>query len=254
MSSAELDILEREVEAARAKFAADVGRMRDPANYRLLKDDLLEEAKQTKDELLDKAKSAAGDAAQNLLKNVKERAIANPAAAVAIGAGLAWRLFTHPPIASILVGVGLVSLLRTPPQQPAYRSIYEDRPDMNGPGQPLGVQIADAATMAKDKVRHLVEAVGDDLKYRTDEVQRGASDLAQELGQKARETVHDAQAALQRAAESTRAKAGHAVTAVQEALPDQQMRDNLLLGVAALAVTAAVGMAYQRRNESRDAA
>jgi hypothetical protein len=258
MSSAELDVLEREVEAARAKFAADVGRLRDPANYRRLKDDLIGEANQTKDELLDKAKSAASDAAQNLLEDVKQRAIANPAAAAAIGAGLAWRLFTHPPIASILVGLGLVSLLRTSPQQPAYRSIYEDNPGMNGHGQPIGVQMTDAAMAAKEaaaeKVRDWTEAAGDELRERAGDMQRGAADLMQ----KARETVNDAtaasQAAAQRAAESVRAAAGQTATAVREAIPEQETRDNLLLGVAALAVTAAVGMAYQRRSENREAA
>jgi hypothetical protein len=241
MSSAELDVLEREVEAARAKFAADIGRLRDPRSYRLLKDDLLIEAKQTKDELLEKARSAASDAARDLLNQAKEKAIANPAAAAAIGAGLAWRLFTHPPIASILVGVGLVSLLRTTPHQPAF----------NGHGKTVGAQISDAATSAKDAVRGWADGVGDDLQERAGEIKRGAAHAAQDLAQQARETVHDAQAAVQRAAEGARAQAAEAATAVQDAFADQQTRDNLLLGVAALAVAAAVGISYQQRNESR---
>jgi hypothetical protein len=250
MSSAELDNLEREVEAARAKFAADVGQLRDPSNYRLLKDDLLVEAKQTKDELLGKAQIAVTDAAQNILADVKERAIANPAAAVAIGAGVAWRLFTHPPIASILVGVGLVSLFRNSPPKPAYRSIYEDRPDMNGSGKPIGVQIADAAGMVRDKVRDWAEGAADEMKQRVDAVQRGTSNLAQDLSQKARETLHDARDAAQRTVASTPLKAGRLADIVRDASPDPQSRDNLLLGVAALAVTAAVGMAYQRHSET----
>jgi hypothetical protein len=38
--------------------------------------------------------------------DVKARAAANPAAVIAIGAGLAWRLLQRSPIASALIGVG----------------------------------------------------------------------------------------------------------------------------------------------------
>jgi hypothetical protein len=223
MSSVELDALEREVEAARAKFAADVGRLRDQRNYRLLKDDLLAEAKQTKDELLDK--SAASDAAQNLLQQVKAKAIANPAAAAAIGTGLAWRLLRHPPIASILVGVGLLSLWRTTPPEPA-RSL-------------------------KDTVRGWVEGAADDLQERASDVGRRVADQVQDLTEQARATVQDAQDAVEHAAEGTRAQAEKAASTMQDAFADPQTRDNVLLGAAALAIAGAVGISYQRRNESR---
>ena len=41
--------------------------------------------------LVDKTKEAAKDGAQRFLTELKERAAANPVAALAIGAGLAWR-------------------------------------------------------------------------------------------------------------------------------------------------------------------
>jgi vacuolar-type H+-ATPase subunit H len=226
MSSAELDALEREVEATRAKFAADVGRLRDPRSYRLLKDDLLAEAKQTKDELLDKAKNVASDVAQDLLKQVKEKAIANPAATAAIGAGLAWRLFTRPPIASILVGLGLVSLWRTMPPEPP-RSL-------------------------KDAVWGWAEGA-DDLQERASDLQRGVAQQVQDIAHQARATFHDAQDVVEHAAEGARAQAEKAASVVQDTFSDPQTRDNVLLGAAALAVAAAVGISYQRRNESRAA-
>ena len=47
---------------------------------------------------------AAKDGAQRLFTELKDRAAANPVAALAIGAGLAWRLVHRPPIATLLVG------------------------------------------------------------------------------------------------------------------------------------------------------
>jgi glutamate synthase domain-containing protein 2 len=41
--------------------------------------------------------------------------------------------------------------------------------------------------------------------------------------------------------------AGHASSSVQQALNDQDLRDKVLIGVAGLAVAAALGIAYQRR-------
>jgi hypothetical protein len=63
--------------------------------------------------VLEKAKERASDAVQRAVAKLKGRAAANPAAALAIGAGLAWRLAHRPPIASLLVGVGC--LWRTTP-------------------------------------------------------------------------------------------------------------------------------------------
>src|SRR5205807_2610581 len=62
-------------------------------------------------------KQEAKSGLQSVIEDVKGRAAANPAAALAIGAGLAWRLVRHPPIATALIGAGLVSLFRTPPVQ-----------------------------------------------------------------------------------------------------------------------------------------
>ena len=48
MSAADLNALERDVEAARARFADDLARLRSPANHARFKDDLLAEARETK--------------------------------------------------------------------------------------------------------------------------------------------------------------------------------------------------------------
>src|SRR4051794_23238835 len=84
MSEADLNTLEHDVEQARARFAADLARVRSPTTFANFKDDLLAQARDTKD---------------GLLHDLKDRAIANPIATLAIGAGVAWRLVRHPPIA-----------------------------------------------------------------------------------------------------------------------------------------------------------
>src|SRR5262249_30390407 len=109
MSEAVLNALERDVEQARAKFADDLARLRSPANLAQFKDDLWADAREAKDEVIDRAKEAAQDGAQRFLAELKARVAANPLATIAIGAGLAWRLVHRPPIATVLIGLGLIS-------------------------------------------------------------------------------------------------------------------------------------------------
>ena len=119
MSDAELNALERDVEQAERRFADDLARLRSPSTLARFKDDVWAEARETKDELVGKTKEAAKDGAERLFTELKERAAANPVAALAIGAGLAWRLVHRPPVATLLVGMGLVGLLRTSPARNA---------------------------------------------------------------------------------------------------------------------------------------
>ena len=71
-------------------------RLRSPRNVDNLKQDLWARASHTKDELVESTKDAATSVTQRAIEEVKNRAIANPAAALAIGAGLAWRIFQRP--------------------------------------------------------------------------------------------------------------------------------------------------------------
>jgi hypothetical protein len=71
-------------------------------------------------------------------------------------------------------------------------------------------------------------------------VAKQASSVVQGGGTAVRETATQI---ADKAAELTQ----HAAEVMREVAPDQEARDNLLLGAAALAVTAAIGIAYQRR-------
>jgi hypothetical protein len=68
-----------------------LARLRSPGTFSRFKDDVWTEVIETKDALVDKTTGAAKDGAQRILADLKERAVANPAAAVAIGAAMAAR-------------------------------------------------------------------------------------------------------------------------------------------------------------------
>ena len=125
----DLSFLELQVEEARAKLASDLAILRSPQTYREFGAEL---------------KSDAKSAVQRAIDDVKARAAANPSAALAIGAGLAWRLIKHPPIATVLIGAGALSLWRTTPAR------INDDDYLGTAQQRLGQQVSDAAETVRD--------------------------------------------------------------------------------------------------------
>jgi ElaB/YqjD/DUF883 family membrane-anchored ribosome-binding protein len=242
MSEAELNVLERDVEQARARFAGDLARLRSPATLSNFQDDLWARASETKDDLVEKAKDAATDGVQRLVSDLKEKAAANPAAALAIGAGLAWRLVHRPPIASLLVGIGLFSLWRTTPSE----------------GEGLVPRAADLAGQVKETLQEWSAGATENLTQIADK----ASAAAEEAYASARDTVSKVKTHATVAADQTAGSVQETMTHIRDQAsaagaktsaafrtitPNEETRDNLLLGAAALAVAAAVGIAYQRR-------
>jgi hypothetical protein len=228
MSEAELNALEREVELTRAKFANDLARLRSPHVLAEFKDDLWAYARDTKN---------------GVVADLKARAVANPGAVAALAAGVAWRLFHRPPIATFLVGLGLVGLLRTSPSQADYAkaedffdpeewksraSAFTDAAKQKV--QDLSAQAAEAAHDAKAQVTEAAASAAD----RASGALRYAGDMARD---RAARFTDDAVSVSERASPGLRA-----------AMPYRDDdRDNLLLGAAAVAVAAAVGLAVQRR-------
>ena len=90
MTEADLALLERDVVEARNRLTGDIARLRAPATLSGFKDDVV-----------DKMTKQASSTAQRVVADLKGRAAANPAAALAIGAGLLWRFAHRPPIATI---------------------------------------------------------------------------------------------------------------------------------------------------------
>jgi hypothetical protein len=254
MTKPELDQLERDVENARQRVSLDVQRLQSSTTLSAFKDEIRSEVREYRtelvdratayrDELVDRATNAVKDRAQGFVTEVKDRAAANPLAALAIGAGLVWRFIHKPPIATLLVGGGLIGLLKTDPQHPAL-------------GADLVPQAADWAVAAKDQAEQLTS---------------DASEMVAVAQTKVAEWVDNAGDALARAAVASEPvkealqtwgiDAGDAVsefTTMAKSLVEQgsqtlkriaqapEERDKYLLGAAAVALIAAVGIASQR--------
>jgi gas vesicle protein len=268
--------------------------------------------------LVDKTKEAAKDGAQRLFTELKERAAANPVAALAIGAGLAWRLVHRPPIATLLVGMGVVGLLRTSLARNSepYMGLHDEDPRLlhrYGAREPgLAARAGELADVVKDKVQDWSAEAGDAVRATATQVaetttavaerasralrdvREAARDTAENVGdraatmaERASDGLHDAKntaritaagvgdkaaavagqasQAVQDASDTVRETVAHmadqaavlgqqASHRIYEALPDKEDRDTYLLGAAALAVAAAVGIAYQRRSPHEDSA
>lgn len=241
MSKAELEQLEREAEQARSRLLGGLERLRSNDQLAEIKQRVTTDVTQVKSELMGTAKSAVRDRADGAMAEIKARIAANPAAALAIGAGIAWRLYRHPPVTSVLVGAGLMSLLRTDP----------DRPGM-------GADMAGRAADFAGSARHRVEdwrgsrasssesdssdgsgSVGEKIGALAETARERVTELASEASHTARDAMHDVARAADRWTASGR-------RAVSGAMPDND-RDRVLMGAAAFAIAAAVGIAAQRR-------
>jgi hypothetical protein len=282
MSDPSLHLLEREVEAARAKLWDDLSTLRSPTTYSEFTSDLKSEALDMKDALVDKAKSGAQSTFASFVDDLKARAAANPAAALAIGAGIAWRLIQRPPIATALIGAGLYSLFRTTPSQPAPRDnesflaqarerLVEQASDFAGSVKERAAAMGDVATEkaselaagVKDRALSLGEAVTekatelagaatDHTQQWSEEVRssvrRAAGDAPMIMGSE-RPTLEELRQSAMKAAERAKSRS----TAVSDdwlhdSLTNQQARDKFLLGAAGVAVVAALGIASHRRS------
>jgi hypothetical protein len=224
-----LSLLECEVEEARAKLASDLAILRSPQTYREFGAEL---------------KSNAQSAVQRAIDVVKARAAANPSATLAIGAGLAWRLVKHPPIATALVGAGVLSLWRTTPAR------INDDDYLRTAQQRLGEQVSDAAEAVKDYAVEQVVAAREKAVDYTESARETVEEVAASAAEQAAETLEQAREAATHISDKAVNAAQRATRQFGRAVADEGMRDQLLLGAAGLAVAAALGIAYQRR--SRD--
>src|SRR2546421_4851893 len=238
MSAAELNALEREVELTRARFASDLARLRAPHNLAEFKEDLWAQARETKD---------------GVLAEVKARASANPLAVMALAAGVGWRLFHRPPIATLLVGLGLVGLLRTSPSHADYDRAEDVFDPEEWRSRAIGfadaakqkvqdwsAQASQAAHEAKTQVADTAASVAE----RASDMVRNTGDSAREVLRGTGDTARDR---LTRLADDAASGSHQASARLRAAMTDRDDRDTILLGAAALAVAAAVGIAFQRR-------
>jgi hypothetical protein len=263
MPEPSLNQLEREVEGARAKLTSDLSRLRSPDTAAEFTEGLKQEAIEAKDALLDKAKASVQSTIESLIEDVKARAAANPAAALAIGAGVAWRLIRHPPIATALVGAGLISLFRTTPARMNGRTSADY---FSHAKNRLVEQATEAADVAKEKAIAFSETVSEQVTKATANVKDRLEDLsaqATSVAERAAEDTKERASAVWNKTAEDLAQVGQSARAtvssgtrdvvdqlwapVQGSMNDPAARDKLLLGAAGLAVITALGFACQRR-------
>ena len=251
MSDPDVHKLLHDVEHARAKLSNDLSRLSAPSTHAEFTSALKEEAVNAKDHLIEKTTSGVRSTLEDLAATLKAKAAANPAAALAIGAGIAWRLYQRPPIATALIGTGLISLLRTAPaitngQARDYLSHAAER--LTEQVSEVGGTIKEGAVAAvdtiKDQTAVLAKTANERLGQLSDHAQGMVQNAAANTGAHAAST-----------AEQLSDVADDLSRPIQNVLSDQESRDKLLLGFAGTAVVAALGMAFQRRiNERLDAA
>jgi hypothetical protein len=243
--------LERDVEAARAKLAGDLSVLRAPSTTTEFTEAVKGEVLETKDAVLDKMKATAHSAVSSFIDDVKARAAANPAAALAIGAGIAWRLIRHPPITTALVGAGLLSLYRTEPARVHGRA-PEDY--VSHAKKRLAEQASDAAEIVTDEARELSHAVSEKVSARVEELKIGVQNLTAQAASTTRQVAEEAGRRANnlfssRAEESPLGT--HFELPNREWLPgswqDPPVRDSLLLGAAGMAILTALAIGLDRR-------
>ena len=226
--------LEREVEIARARLSTNLSTLFSADTYAAFKGDLKDEARA---------------ALSRMVENVKARAAANPAAALAIGAGLTWRLVQRPPISVALIGAGIVSLLRT---TPVTSNGYFER-DYFAEGK---TRLKQQAGELADTVKEQAVEIAGEIKEQTNTLAASASDRVADavtsVKDQATQTVEDGWRSAAAASQSVGESAQRGIRFAHSAINDPDVRDNLLLGLAGVAVAAALGIAYQRGGQSAD--
>jgi hypothetical protein len=226
MPHPELDRLEGDVREARRRLKSDLEVLRAPETFSSFKEDVIGEARQSRDDIVANVKEAAANRAERLVADIKERAAANPVAVGAIAAGVAWRILRKPPITTMLVGYGLISLWRTKPGQPA-------------PGAETVYRAADLAVEAKEQVEQWGSEAGDVIARATDVVVPAVTETVQRWSADVGETVSQATT-------SARSLMASGSQSLQNIAMDKRERVKVLLVTAAVSLTAALGLTCLR--------
>jgi len=262
---------EREVEFARAKLKRDLSTLRSPATFSSFADELKAQVLEVKDATIENAKEAVRTGVEGFVEDIKGRAAANPAAALAIGAGIAWQLIRHPPITTLLIGAGVLSLWRTTPRtngrhddadywalgkQRLKQQINEFGVEASKVAGGAGHAIAEktgqatdvAVATAQDWSRGAAQTVADLTSKATAKAQAAVSSAREAVGDAGEQASVIATDATRRARSLTlNTAASLRDTAPTDLFRTADTRDKLLLGAAGLAVAGAVGIALQKR-------
>jgi ElaB/YqjD/DUF883 family membrane-anchored ribosome-binding protein len=270
----EVDALERDVEVARARLVNRVAQLKAPP-ISGVKDELVADATDYKDEVIDSAKQKVTDAIDGFVSDVKRRAADNPVAVAAIGAGIAWKLWQKPPITTLLVGAGVAALFGRSSVREIDVDPYDpDRPSGYVPGGVAGYgygttagaieqKVIGGATVAIETAREKAGELRDRVGEMTDSALRSAGELRDNAVRSAGELMDNARRSagdLRESAVRSTGQAGDSLSAyardtrarIQPArnYAEDVVRDNgLYFGLAALAIGAAAGIGFMQMNK-----
>jgi ElaB/YqjD/DUF883 family membrane-anchored ribosome-binding protein len=270
----EVDALERDVEVARARLVNRVAQLKAPP-ISGVKDELVADATDYKDEVIDSAKQKVTDAIDGFVSDVKRRAADNPVAVAAIGAGIAWKLWQKPPITTLLVGAGVAALFgRSSVREIEVNPYDPDRPSGYVPGGVAGYgygttagaieqKVIGGATVAIETAREKAGELRDRVGEMTDSALRSAGELRDNAVRSAGELMDNARRSagdLRDSAVRSTGQAGDSLSAyardtrarIQPArnYAEDVVRDNgLYFGLAALAIGAAAGIGFMQMNK-----
>jgi hypothetical protein len=229
--------LEHEVEEARSRFASTVDRLTSPETTEATKEEIKAYAQSAKDEIagfvsakveeatsyLTKAKDSARDTAQqkvhSFTEDLQERARANPLAVGLIGAGIAWRLYKHPPVTTLLVGAGVALLMNGP-----SRTRKSVRVDPYDPDRPTSYVPGGVAGEGYSSGGGIAQRVGDAMLR--------ASGLGHQAGDRPRELASDAADRVSEVASDVRSRAREAGSDFAERATDASHRASEAVGRA----------------------
>jgi hypothetical protein len=179
---------------------------------------------------------------------------------LAIAAGLGWRLFTRPPIASALIGLGLFSLWRTSGVPIDKRSSFlqQSAQSLKTQGEDLataaGGAAADLAAQAKGTVSAKGTEAWEAAKAKVQEWNEQASARLDEARLKVKAASDSVVDGLRRQQHDLRDEIADMTAATKESLRDEDTRNTVLVGIAGVAIAAALGIACQKRiSESTEA-
>ena len=234
MTDISLNAHERAVETARAKLTRDLDVLFSPRTMAGFTEGLKQEALETKDALWDK---------------LKARAAANPAAMMAIAAGLGWRFMSRPPIASALIGLGVFSLWRTSagPLDQNSSFIQQSARSLKAQGEELASAASDFAAQTKDKVAAKGAETWDTAKASMQAWGEAAGERLEEARAQAKSTGDAMLDSLRRQRHDLRDEVAEVGSRAKQTLRDEDTRNALLMGLAGVAVAAAFGIACQKR-------
>src|SRR5947209_3118434 len=269
----DVDALERDVEAARARLVNRVAQLKAPP-LSGVKDELVADATDYKDEVIDSAKQKLTDTIDGFVSDIKRRAAENPVAVAAIGAGIAWKLWQKPPITTLLVGAGVAALFGRSSVHEIDVDPYDaDRPSSYVPGGVAGFgyertrdvieqKAIGGATVAIETAREKAGELRDRVVEMRDSALRSASELRENVVRSAGELMDNARHSageLRESAVLSSGRAGDSLSAyardtrarIQPArnYAEDVVRDNgVYFGLAALAVGAAAGIGLMQMN------